>query len=108
MVPRRGTIGGPRSNEGKRAMNPGDDGNEPPQDNGGAPAGNGTGGDSPGGDSPGDSGREDIDRANAQIRLIEAALGDDVGVARLPDGSLDYLYVKHVLLVRDAYLGRVQ
>lgn len=84
-------------------MNPGDDGNESPPDNGGAPAGNGDGG-----GGPGDNGREDIDRANAQICLIEEALGDDVGVARLPDGSLDYLYVKHVILVRDAYLGRVQ
>jgi hypothetical protein len=73
--------------------------NRPPAD-GGRPPDNG-------GDSP-ESDREENGIIDIQIRLIEEALGDDVGVARRPDGTLDYLYVKHVILVRDTYLGRVQ
>jgi len=45
-----------------------------------------------------------------QVDLIVAAFkekGIDVGVARCPDGTLDFLFEEGVILVRDAYLREV-
>jgi subtilisin family serine protease len=51
------------------------------------------------------------DKVDVQIELIRTALaskGVEVGVARQPDGDVDYLYQAGVILVRDAYLDRVR
>lgn len=58
-----------------------------------------------GGDSP-TNGQDDNGKLDIQIRLIQEALGGEVGVAVNPDGSLDYLYVQESVLVRDEYLSR--
>jgi hypothetical protein len=50
------------------------------------------------------------DKLDVQTELIARAYrakGIDVGVARLPDGSLDFLYQRGVILVRNGYLDRV-
>ena len=50
------------------------------------------------------------DKLDVQTELIVSACrakGIDVGVARLRDGSLDFLYQRGVILVRNAYLTRV-
>jgi hypothetical protein len=50
------------------------------------------------------------DKLDVQTELIVSAYqakGIDVGVARLRDGSLDFLYQRGVILVRNAYLTRV-
>jgi hypothetical protein len=47
---------------------------------------------------------------DVQVDLIVAAFADkgiDVGVARCPDGTLDFLFEEGVILVRDAYLREV-
>jgi hypothetical protein len=50
------------------------------------------------------------DKLDVQTELIVSACrakGIDVGVARLRDGGLDFLYQRGVILVRNAYLTRV-
>jgi hypothetical protein len=50
------------------------------------------------------------DKLDVQTELIASAYrakGIDVGVARLPDGSLDFLYQRGAILVRNGYLARV-
>jgi subtilisin family serine protease len=74
-------------------MSSSNDNNDPPPGNGG--------------DSPG-RGQDDNGKLEIQIELIREALGGEVGVARDPDGSLDYLYVEDSVLVRDEYLSRAQ
>ena len=62
--------------------------------------------DRPKSDEDGPKSKEDT-----QIDLLVdsfRAYGVAVGVARCPDGSLDYLYVRDELLVRDEYLDQVQ
>ena len=62
--------------------------------------------DRPKSDQDGPKSKEDT-----QIDLLVDSFRADgvaVGVARCPDGSLDYLYVRDELLVRDEYLGQVQ
>ncbi|HEY2489959.1 MAG TPA: S8/S53 family peptidase [Streptosporangiaceae bacterium] len=59
-----------------------------------------------------DSGRagREPPKLDIQTELIVSACqakGIDVGVARLPDGSLDFLYQRGVILVRSSYLDRV-
>jgi subtilisin family serine protease len=59
-----------------------------------------------------DSGRagREPSKLDIQTELIVSACqakGIDVGVARLPDGSLDFLYQRGVILVRSSYLDRV-
>jgi Subtilase family len=77
-----------------------------PTENGGEPAPGGAG--PPGGDErSGDNGKDSNSKLGIQIDLIEDALGD-VGVVWKPGGELDYLYRKHVILVRDAYVERVR
>jgi hypothetical protein len=54
--------------------------------------------------------RRGPDKLDVQTELIASAYrakGIDVGVARLRDGSLDFLYQRGVILVRNAYLARV-
>lgn len=54
--------------------------------------------------------RRGPDKLDIQTELIASAYrakGIDVGVARLRDGSLDFLYQRGVILVRNAYLARV-
>jgi Subtilase family len=49
-------------------------------------------------------------KLDVQAELIVSALrekGIDVGVARFPDGSLDFMYRRGVILVRDSYLDQV-
>ncbi|HEX9032503.1 MAG TPA: S8/S53 family peptidase [Streptosporangiaceae bacterium] len=51
------------------------------------------------------------DKAEIQARLLQEALagnGEQVEVARLADGSIDYLYRAGEILVMDAYLDRVR
>ncbi|HEY7430766.1 MAG TPA: S8/S53 family peptidase [Streptosporangiaceae bacterium] len=67
--------------------------NNSPPDNGGNSSGNG---------------QDDNGRLDIQIQLIRDALGDEVGVALKDDGSLDYLFVRQTVLVRDEYLSRAQ
>ena len=46
-------------------------------------------------------------KLDVQVGLIESAFREEgigVGVALYPDGTLDFLYQKGVILVRDAYL----
>jgi hypothetical protein len=74
-------------------------------------AGRGTGGGQEAGGGPPDDSERSLARIGAQLSLIVAALrraGTEVGIARGPDGSLDYLYQEGVLLVRDAYLDQVR
>ncbi len=62
--------------------------------------------DGPKSDQDGPKSKEDT-----QIDLLVDSFRADgvaVGVARCPDGSLDYLYVRGELLVRDEYLDQVQ
>ena len=62
--------------------------------------------DGPKSDQDGPKSKEDT-----QIDLVVDSFRADgvaVGVARCPDGSLDYLYVRGELLVRDEYLDQVQ
>jgi subtilisin family serine protease len=57
----------------------------------------------------GQAGREPS-KLDVQAELIVSAYrakGIDVGVARLPDGSLDFLYQRGAILVRGSYLDRV-
>ena len=59
-----------------------------------------------------DSGRADREpsKLDVQAELIASAYqakGIDVGVARLRDGSLDFLYQRGAILVRNSYLARV-
>src|SRR5437763_9106418 len=61
-------------------------------------------------DSDSGGGRRGPARLDVQTELIASAYrakGIDVGVARLPDGSLDFLYQRGVILVRSSYLDRV-
>jgi hypothetical protein len=54
--------------------------------------------------------RRGPDKLDVQTELIASAYrakGVDVGVARLRDGSLDFLYQRGVILVRNNYLARV-
>jgi hypothetical protein len=54
--------------------------------------------------------RRGPDKLDIQTELIASACrakGIDVGVARFPDGSLDFLYQRGVILVRNSYLVRV-
>lgn len=78
-----------------------------PRENSGEPARSGGSGPPEGKESRGDNGNDTDSKLDAQISLIREALGDEVGIALKPDGELDYLYRKHVILVRDAYLERV-
>ena len=60
-------------------------------------------------DEGGPDGREPT-AVDIQVDLIVAAFGEkgiDVGVARCPDGTLDFLFEEGVILVRDAYLPEV-
>jgi len=54
------------------------------------------------------TGREQpLTKLEIQLGLIEAAFGETFGAAFFDDGTLDYLYVRGVILVRDAYLAEV-
>jgi len=46
-------------------------------------------------------------RLEIQLELIEDAFGKDFGRKFFDDGTVDYLYVRGVILVRDAYLADV-
>jgi subtilisin family serine protease len=51
------------------------------------------------------------ERAEGQARLLQETLagtGQQIAIARRPDGSIDYLYREGEILVRDAYLDRVR
>jgi len=50
-------------------------------------------------------------KLDVQLDLIVSAFrekGTDIGVALFPDGGLDFIYQRGVILVRDAYLGQVR
>lgn len=48
-----------------------------------------------------------LTKLEIQLGLIGSAFGESFGRHLFPDGSLDYLYVRGVILVRDAYLEQV-
>jgi subtilisin family serine protease len=53
------------------------------------------------------AGERPLTKLEIQLDLIEAAFGESFGKRLFDDGTLDYLYVRGVILVRDAYLAEV-
>ena len=53
------------------------------------------------------AGERPLTNLEIQLDLIEAAFGKDFGKKYFDDGTLDYLYVRGVILVRDAYVADV-
>ena len=53
------------------------------------------------------AGERPLTKLEIQLDLIEAAFGKDFGKKLFDDGTLDYLYVRGVILVRDAYVAEV-
>jgi subtilisin family serine protease len=53
------------------------------------------------------AGERSLTKLEIQLDLIGAAFGENFGVRLFDDGTLDYLYVRGVILVRDAYLTEV-
>jgi hypothetical protein len=53
------------------------------------------------------AGERPLTKLEIQLGLIEAAFGKDFGKKYFEDGTLDYLYVRGVIMVRDAYLAEV-
>lgn len=62
-------------------------------------------------DSKGSGAEDQTGKLDVQIELIASASGHegiDIGAARFPDGSLDFMYQRGVILVRDNYLDQVR
>src|SRR5512135_1130833 len=53
------------------------------------------------------AGERALTKLEIQLDLISRAFGESFGKKLLDDGTLDYLYVRGVILVRDAYLAEV-
>ena len=53
------------------------------------------------------AGERPLTKLEIQLDLIEAAFGKDFGKKYFDDGTLDYLYVRGVIMVRDAYVAEV-
>jgi subtilisin family serine protease len=53
------------------------------------------------------AGEHSLTRLEIQLDLIEAAFGKDFGKKYFDDGTIDYLYVRGVIMVRDAYVAEV-
>jgi len=53
------------------------------------------------------AGERPLTNLEIQLDLIEAAFGNDFGKEYFEDGTLDYLYVRGVIMVRDAYVAEV-
>ncbi len=58
-------------------------------------------------DSSETAGERPLTKLEIQLDLIEDAFGESFGKQLLEDGTLDYLYVRGVILVRDAYVAEV-
>src|SRR5437660_12525872 len=53
------------------------------------------------------AGEHSLTKLEIQLGLISEAFGESLGIQLFEDGTLDYLYVRGVILVRDAYLAEV-
>ena len=53
------------------------------------------------------AGEHSLTKLEIQLGLISEAFGESFGKQLFGDGTLDYLYVRGVILVRDAYLAEV-
>ena len=53
------------------------------------------------------AGEHSLTKLEIQLDLIEAAFGKDFGKKYFDDGTIDYLYVRGVIMVRDAYVADV-
>src|SRR5215471_15037533 len=53
------------------------------------------------------AGERPLTKLEIQLGLIEAAFGKDFGKKYFDDGTLDYLYVRGVIMVRDTYVAEV-
>src|SRR5215470_14111482 len=53
------------------------------------------------------AGERPLTNLEIQLNLIEAAFGKDFGKKYFDDGTLDYLYVRGVIMVRDAYVAEI-
>src|SRR5215467_6216888 len=53
------------------------------------------------------AGERPLTNLEIQLELIEEAFGKDFGKKYFDDGTLDYLYVRGMILVRDAYVADV-
>jgi len=53
------------------------------------------------------AGERPLTNLEIQLDLIEAAFGKDFGKKYFDDGTLDYLYVRGVIMVRDAYVAEI-
>ena len=53
------------------------------------------------------AGEHSLTKLEIQLGLISEAFGESFGKQLFDDGTLDYLYVRGVILVRDAYLAEV-
>src|SRR5215813_8786890 len=53
------------------------------------------------------AGERPLTKLESQLNLIEAAFGNDFGKKYFDDGTIDYLYVRGVIMVRDAYVAEV-
>ena len=53
------------------------------------------------------AGEHSLTKLEIQLGLISEAFGESFGIQLFDDGTLDYLYVRGVILVRDAYLAEV-
>jgi len=53
------------------------------------------------------AGEHSLTKLEIQLSLISEAFGESFGKQLFDDGTLDYLYVRGVILVRDAYLAEV-
>jgi subtilisin family serine protease len=53
------------------------------------------------------AGERPLTKLEIQLNLIGSVFGESFGKHLFPDGSLDYLYERGVILVRDAYLAEV-
>ena len=58
-------------------------------------------------DSSETAGERPLTKLEIQLDLIEDAFGESFGKQLFEDGTLDYLYVRGVILVRDAYVAEV-
>jgi subtilase family protein len=58
-------------------------------------------------DSSETAGERPLTKLEIQLGLIEEAFGESFGKQLFDDGALDYLYVRGVILVRDAYVAEV-
>src|SRR6516162_8784024 len=53
------------------------------------------------------AGEHSLTKLEIQLNLISEAFGESLGIQLFDDDTLDYLYVRGVILVRDAYLAEV-